>query len=68
MKAKYQKLQAEKLDRINKTTVIQDFMEQIKKRKEPIKVFSSDVWLTAIETVTIGKKGELQFRFKTVLK
>ena len=64
LKAKYQKLQAEKLDRINKTTVIQDFMEQIKKRKEPIKVFSSDVWLTAIETVTIGKKGELQFRFK----
>ena len=48
LKAKYQKLQAEKLDRINKTTVIQDFMEQIKKRKEPIKVFSSDVWLAAI--------------------
>ena len=64
LKAKYQKLQAEKLDRINKTTVIQDFMEQIKKRKEPIKVFSSDVWLTAIETVTICEKGELQFRFK----
>ena len=64
LKAKYQKLQAEKLDRINKTTVIQDFMEQIKKRKEPIKVFSSDVWLAAIETVTIGEKGELQFRFK----
>lgn len=64
LKAKYQKLQAEKLDRINKTTVIQDFMGQIKKRKELIKVFSSDVWLAAIETVTIGKKGELQFRFK----
>ena len=64
LKAKYQKLQAEKLDRINKTTVIQDFMEQIKKRKEPIKVFSSDVWLTAIETVNICEKGELQFRFK----
>lgn len=64
-KTKLEKLQAVKAKREAKAEDISGFMFELAEYGNPITEFDDRLWLTAIDTVTVHRDGQLTFKFHT---
>jgi site-specific DNA recombinase len=58
------KLEATKRERLGKAKIIEGFIKDIESRPLAITEFDEKLWLTVIDTATVGRDGTMDFRFK----
>ena len=57
-------LQNQQAERGEKAKELTLFMEELKKRKQPVTVFDQYLWVTVIDNVLVRNDGILVFRFR----